>query len=96
MDRYEAYIKKQEGMYIYAQICAKIAIALNDIHQEEGCNPDFIIEKGIEFTTKSQFCLEKYDKALWDEIYAIASREYRQLAEDEKDACRVYIDEDEG
>lgn len=71
MDRYEAHIKKHYGEYIYAQICSKIAIALNNMHQEEGCKPDFIIEKGIEFTTKSQFCLEKYDKALWDEIYAI-------------------------
>ena len=96
MDRYEAHIKKHYGEYIYAQICSKIAVALNKMHQEEGCKPDFIIEKGIEFTTKSQFCLEKYDKALWDEIYAIASREYRQLAEDDQDACRVYIDVDEG
>ena len=66
------------------------------MHQEEGFKPDFIIEKGIEFTTKSQFCLEKYDKALWDKIYAIATTEYRQLAEEDQDACRVYIDVDEG
>ena len=96
MDRYEAHIKKHYGEYIYAQICSKIAVALNKMHQEEGFKPDFIIEKGIEFTTKSQFCLEKYDKALWDKIYAIATTEYRQLAEEDQDACRVYIDVDEG
>ena len=96
MDRYEAHILKQQGEYIYAKICGKIAIALNKSHKVDGLTPDFVLNKGIEFTTKSKFCLEKYDKPLWDEVYSIATKEYSLLTEDEQEACRVYINDLDG
>lgn len=93
MDRYKRFLQKQEGEYIYARISCKIATALNERHKSEGHKPDFIIFKAIEFTTKSKVCLERFDKEWWDEIVHIACQEFRQLTNEEKEACRVYIDE---
>lgn len=93
MDRYERTLLKQQGEYIYARICCKIAAVLNEKHKSEGHQPDFIIYKAIEFTTKSKVCLERFDKTLWNDMVHIAIQEFRQLTNDEKEACRVYIDE---
>ncbi len=93
MDRYERFLLKQQGEYIYARICCKIAAVLNEKHKNDGCKPDFVIAKGIEFTTKSKVSLERFDKALWNDMVHIAIQEFRQLSNDEKEACRVYIDE---
>lgn len=62
MDRYERTLLKQQGEYIYARICCKIAAVLNEKHKSEGHQPDFIIYKAIEFTTKSKVCLERFDR----------------------------------
>lgn len=91
MDTYERFILKHQGEYVYARICVKIAQVLNERHEGDGFKPDYVLSKGIEFTTKSKECLEIYDKALWKEALSIAEQEYLLLNEDEKDACRVYI-----
>lgn len=93
MDRYERFLLKQRGEYIYARICCKIATVLNEKHKPDGRKPDFTISKGIEYTTLSKVCLERFDKALWNEILDIVGQEFRQLTDEEKEACRVYIDE---
>lgn len=93
MDRYERFLLKQQGEYIYARICCKIASILNEKHKNDGRKPDYVISKGIEFTTKSKVCLERFDKVLWNDVVHIATYEFRQLTNDEKEACRVYIDE---
>ena len=84
---------KQYGEYIYSRICCKIATVLNEKHQSDKCKPDFVISKGIEFTTKSKVCLERYDKELWKEIVSIASEEFKLLTDEEIEACRIYIQE---
>lgn len=93
MDIYENFKLKQHGEYIYARICCKIATTLNEKHKGEKHKPDFILSKGIEFTTKSKVCLERYDKVLWNEIVRIASEEFKQLTKEEIQACRAYIQE---
>jgi DNA mismatch repair ATPase MutL len=77
MTIYENFMLKQYGEYIYARICCKIATALNEKHKSNKCKPDFVISKGIEFTTKSKVCLEMYDKEIE------ACRAYIQEMEDE-------------
>ena len=93
MSIYENFMLKQYGEYINARICCKIATVLNERHKSDKCKPDYIISKGIEFTTKSKVCLERFDKALWNEIAIIATEEFRLLTDDEVTACRVYIRE---
>ena len=93
MTIYENFMLKQYGEYIYARICCKIATVLNEKHQSDKCKPDFVISKGIEFTTKSKVCLERYDKELRKEIVSIASEEFKLLTDEEIEACRIYIQE---
>ena len=93
MTIYENFMLKQYGEYIYAKICSKIATILNEKHKSDKCKPDFVISKGIEFTTKSKVCLERYDKELWKEIVSIASEEFKLLTDKEMEACRIYIQE---
>ena len=93
MTIYENFMLKQYGEYIYAKICSKIATILNEKHKSDKCKPDFVISKGIEFTTKSKVCLERYDKELWKEIVSIASEEFKLLTDEEIEACRIYIQE---
>ena len=83
MSIYENFMLKQYGEYINARICCKIATVLNERHKSDKCKPDYIISKGIEFTTKSKVCLERFDKALWNEIAIIATEEFRLLTDDE-------------
>ena len=82
MTIYENFMLKQYGEYIYARICCKIATVLNEKHKSDKCKPDFVISKGIEFTTKSKVCLERYDKELWKEIVSIASEEFKLLTDE--------------
>ena len=93
MSIYENFMLKQYGEYINARICCKIATVLNERHKSDKCKPDYMISKGIEFTTKSKVCLERYDKELWKEIVLIASEEFSLLTDEEINACRVYIHE---